>query len=116
MTRAGVALLVTLLLLVGDAAAQTARDAATKPDYRGTGVVMAVLPPPSQLHATRPIIVIEHEAIAGLMDERMSMPFIVASTALLQGLSPGDRVAFGLKDTPGALLVIFIDRLPPIRR
>jgi Cu/Ag efflux protein CusF len=115
MTRAGLVLVATLLL-VGSAAAQAAREAATKPDYRGTGVVMAVLPPPSHLHATRPVIVIEHEPIAGLMDERMSMPFIAASTALFQGLGPGDRIAFGLKDTPGALLVISVDRLPTARR
>ena len=110
MTRAGLVLVATLLLAAG-AHAQPAPDAATRPDYRGTGVVMAVLPPPSDLHATRPVIVIEHEPIVGLMDERMSMPFIAASTALLQGLHPGDRIAFGLKDTPGALLVISIDRL-----
>src|SRR5436190_11375216 len=115
MKRAGVVLIATLLL-VAHAAAEPARDAATRPDYRGTGVVMAILPPPSSLHATRPVIVIEHEPIAGLMDERMSMPFIAASTALFQGLSPGDRIAFGLKDTPGALLVILIERLPPASR
>ena len=102
---------VAMLLFVAGAAAQPAHDDAPRPDYRGTGVVMAILPPPSDLHATRPVIVIEHEPIAGLMDERMSMPFIAASTALFQGLSPGDRIAFGLKDTPGALLVISVERL-----
>src|SRR5204863_4071894 len=112
MQRAALALL-TVVLLAGGAAAQAPRDTATPADYRGTGVVVAVLPPPSDLHATRPVIVIEHDPIAGLMDERMSMPFIAASTALFQGLRPGDRIAFGLKDTPGALLVILIERLPP---
>ena len=92
-------------------AAQTGRDAATRADYRGTGVVLAILPPPSDLHASRPVIVIEHEPIAGLMDERMSMPFIAASTALFEGLRPGDRIAFGLQDTPGALLVVTVERL-----
>ncbi len=81
-------------------------------DYRGTGTVLAVLPPPSDLHATRPVIVIEHEPIAGLMAERMAMPFIAASTTLFEGLHPGDRIAFGLQDTPGALLVVTIERLP----
>jgi Cu/Ag efflux protein CusF len=114
MTRSGSALVATLLLVVS-AAAQP-RDAATGSDYRGTGVVMAILPPPSHLHATRPVIVIEHDPIAGLMDERMSMPFIAASTALFQGLAPGDRIAFGLKDTPGALLVVVVDRLPSPKR
>ena len=110
MTRAGLALVATLLL-VASAGAQPPRDPATRPDYRGTGVVMAILPPPSDLHATRPVIVIEHEPIAGLMDERMSMPFIAASTTLFKGLAPGDRIAFGLKDTPGALLVIIVERM-----
>jgi len=114
MRRAGLALVATLLLVVS--AAAQGRDAGTRADYRGTGVVLAILPPPSDLHASRPVIVIEHEPIAGLMDERMSMPFIAASTTLFQGLTPGDRIAFGLKDTPGALLVIFVDRLPPARR
>jgi hypothetical protein len=82
-----------------------------KPDYRGTGVVLAILPPPSNLHATRPVIVIDHEPIEGLMAEKMSMPFIAASTAIFQGLTPGDRIAFGLKDTPDALLVIAVERL-----
>jgi Cu/Ag efflux protein CusF len=72
---------------------------------------MAILPAPSHLHATRPVIVIEHEPIAGLMDEKMSMPFIAASTALFKGLAPGDRIAFGLKDTPGVLLVVTVERM-----
>jgi Cu/Ag efflux protein CusF len=110
MTRAYLALLAALVLVAG-AAAQPARDAATRPDYRGTGVVLAILPPPSSLHATRPVIVIEHEPIAGLMNEAMSMPFIAASTAVFQGLRTGDRIAFGLKDTPDALLVITVERL-----
>ena len=49
------------------------------------------------------------------MAEKMSMPFIAASTGLFQGLSPGDRIAFGLKDTPDALLVIVVERLPKKR-
>ena len=97
------------------AAAQPARAPAVKPDYRGTGVVLAILPPPSDLHASRPVIVIDHEPIAGLMDEKMSMPFIAASSALLAGLRPGDRVAFGLEDTADALLVVVVDRLAPPR-
>jgi Cu/Ag efflux protein CusF len=100
------AIALALLLAATTVVAQPA-----KPDYRGTGVVLAILPPPSSLHATRAVIVIEHEPIAGLMDEKMSMPFIAASTGLFRGLSPGDRIAFGLKDTPGALLVISIERL-----
>lgn len=110
MRRACLLALTTLLLVAGAAAGQSVRSG-VKPDYRGRGVVLAMLPPPSDLHATRPVIVIEHEPIAGLMDEKMSMPFIAASTALFQGLHKGDRIAFGLKDTPDALLVVAIERL-----
>jgi hypothetical protein len=111
MTRAGSLTLALMLFAAGGVAAQPA----PKPDYRGTGVVLAILPPPSSLHATRPVIVIDHEAIQGLMDEKMSMPFIAASTALFKGVTPGDRIAFGLKETPDALLVIVVERLPTPR-
>jgi hypothetical protein len=111
MRRACFVALATLLFAVGVAAGQSVRGSGVKPDYRGKGVVLAMLPPPSDLHATRPVIVIEHEPIAGLMDEKMSMPFIAASTALFQGLRKGDRITFGLKDTPDALLVVAIERL-----
>ncbi len=104
-------MLLALLLLASGATAQPIGSPAAKPDYRGTGVVLAVLPPPSSLHATRPVIVIDHAPIAGLMDEAMSMPFIAASATLFQGLRAGDRIAFGLKDTPDALLVITVERL-----
>ena len=110
MRRTCSVILATLLFAVGIAAGQSVRSE-VKPDYRGRGVILAMLPPPSDLHATRPVIVIEHEPIAGLMDEKMSMPFIAASTALFQGLHKGDRIAFGLKDTPDALLVVAIERL-----
>ena len=104
-------ILAMCLFAAGIAAGQPIRGSGVKPDYRGRGVVLAMLPPPSDLHATRPVIVIEHEPIAGLMDEKMSMPFIAASTTLFQGLRKGDRIAFGLKDTPDALLVVAIERL-----
>src|SRR6266849_1214160 len=80
--RACFIVLATLLFAVWVAAGQSVRGSGVKPDYRGKGVVLAMLPPPSDLHATRPVIVIEHEPIAGLMDDKMSMPFIAASTAL----------------------------------
>jgi len=111
MRCAWVLALTTLLLLAGAATSQSVRGSDVKPDYRGRGVVLAILPPPSDLHATRPVIVIEHEPIAGLMDEKMSMPFMAASAALFQGLRKGDRIAFGLKNTPDALLVVAIERL-----
>lgn len=104
-------ILLLVTALVAPAASQPPRSVAS--DWRGTGVVLAVLPPPSDLHATRPVIVIRHEAIPGLMAETMTMPFLAASTALFEGLRPGDRIAFGLKEVPDALLVISIERLPP---
>ena len=87
------------------------RVATPTPDYLGTGVVVSLLPPPSTLHATRPVIIIHHDPIPGLMDEAMSMPFIADSTKLFDGLRPGDRIAFELKGTPEALLVVSIERL-----
>jgi Cu/Ag efflux protein CusF len=101
---------VLLLSLVAPVAGQPA--AAPRPDWRGTGVVLALLPAPSDLHATRPVIVIHHDPIPGLMEEAMAMPFIAASPALFDSLRAGDRIAFGLRETPDALLVVAIDRLP----
>ena len=89
------------------------RVATPHPDYLGTGVVVALLPPPSTLHATRPVIIIRHDPIPGLMDESMSMPFVAASASLLEGVHPGDRIAFGLKGAPGALLVVSVEHLEP---
>jgi Cu/Ag efflux protein CusF len=83
---------------------------AAKPDYQGTGSVVALLPPPSALHQTRPVIIIHHDVVPGLMEESMSMPFVAASTKLFEGLRPGDRITFGMKLTPEALLVISIER------
>jgi Cu/Ag efflux protein CusF len=101
-----------LITLVCAAAVAVPTQAADeKPDWRGTGVVLKLLPPPSDLHATRPVIIIRHDPIDGLMPEAMSMPFLAASTRLFEGLRPGDRIAFGLKETPDALLVISIERL-----
>jgi Cu/Ag efflux protein CusF len=83
-----------------------AQESTSRPDYQGTGVIVGLHPPPSSLHPSRPVVVLFHEPIVGLMDERMEMPFIAASTDLFTGLKPGDHVDFGLKVTPDALLVI----------
>jgi Cu/Ag efflux protein CusF len=95
---------------------QAASGATSKPDYQGTGVIVGLHPPPSSLHPTRPVIVLYHDPIVGLMDEKMSMPFIAASTALFSGFKAGDRVEFGLKSTEEALLVISLRRLDGGRR
>ena len=105
--------LVLLALAAGPAAGQTPPP--EKPDWRGNGVVLKMLPPPSELHATRPVIVLRHDPIPGLMEEAMTMPFLVASTALFRGVRAGERVTFGLKEVPDALLVISIEKAPPRR-
>jgi Cu/Ag efflux protein CusF len=92
---------------------ETPSTSTSTPDYQGTGVIVGLHPPPSSLHPTRPVVVLRHDPIVGLMDESMEMPFIAASTALFAGLKPGDHVEFGLKTTPDALLVIFLRRAPP---
>ncbi|MBI3636840.1 MAG: copper-binding protein [Candidatus Rokubacteria bacterium] len=99
------AAVMVLLVAAAPAAAQ-----APKVDYRGNGVIVAIMPPPSSLHATRPVIVLEHDPLPPLMPEHMIMPFIAASTELFRGFAVGDRVAFGLQDTPGALLVVTLER------
>jgi hypothetical protein len=91
--------LATLLLVAG---------ASSKPDYQGTAVIVGLYPPPSSLHATRPVVVLHHDPVVGLMDEKMEMPFIAASAEVFKGLKPGDRVEFGLKVTEDALLVIYL--------
>jgi Cu/Ag efflux protein CusF len=106
LTRWGVAGLVVWLVLLASAAGAT-----SKPDYQGTGVIVGLHPAPSSHHETRPVVVLHHDPIAGLMDETMSMPFIAASAALFKGLKAGDRVRFDLKVTPDALLVISIQRM-----
>lgn len=98
-----------LVLVTGAVAPASAQPPA---EYRGTGVVVALMPAPSSLHPTRPVIVLQHQPIPGLMDEEMSMPFIASSPDLLRDLKPGDPVTFVLRDTPGALLVISLRRLP----
>src|SRR5215216_6333587 len=95
---------------------QGAAGSTSTPDYQGTGVIVTLHSPPSTLHPTRPVIVIHHDPVVGLMDESMSMPFIAASTALFKGFAPGDRIAFGLKVTPDALLVISLRHVIDVRR
>jgi Cu/Ag efflux protein CusF len=114
LTRASIVLVTAWLVTAASAVAggPGAPGSTSKPDYQGTGTIVGLHPPPSALHATRPVVVLDHEPIVGLMDEKMEMPFIAASTALFKGLKAGDRVAFGLKVTPDALLVISLRPLP----
>ena len=117
--RRTLALLLTVLA-AGPAGAQPARPEPAKstsatPDWQGTGVILKMLAPPSDLHATRPVIVLQHDPIPGLMEEAMTMPFIAASTALFRQHYTGERVTFGLKEVPDALLVISIQKAAPAR-
>ena len=105
----------TFVLLVGLVASHTlpSLGADPAPELHGTGVVVALLPPPSNLHATRPVIVIHHDPLPPLMPEAMDMPFLAASTALFANLRAGDRIVFTLRETPDALLVVAIERARP---
>jgi len=118
LTRASIVLVVAWSMVAAPAVAggQGTLGSTSKPDYQGTGVIVGLHPPPSSLHPTRPVVVLKHEPIVGLMDEKMEMPFIAASTDLFKGLKSGDRVEFGLKSTPDALLVISLHPLPAGRR
>jgi Cu/Ag efflux protein CusF len=116
--RASIAVVAAALLIATPdvAGAESGLASTSKPDYQGTGVIVGLHPPPSSLHATRPVVVLQHDPIAGLMDEKMEMPFIAASTELFKGLKPGARVEFGLKSTADALLVISLRPLSTSRR
>jgi Cu/Ag efflux protein CusF len=105
---------VLALILVG--LAHAGAGAQDPERYHAIGVVQALLSPPSSLHASRPVIVIQHEPIAGLMNEAMSMPFLAASADLFRALHVGDRIAFTLQVTPDALLVVEVERVGAARR
>jgi Cu/Ag efflux protein CusF len=105
----------TVLMMACAVVAHAASSSTSTPDYQGTGVIVAMHAPPSSLHPTRPVVVLHHEPIVGLMDEKMEMPFIAASADLFRGLKPGDRVEFGLKSTDDALLVIYLRPASSVR-
>lgn len=69
--------------------------------FEGKGTVVAVVPESRE-------IVLDHEAIEGLMDA-MTMGYPVASEALLKGLNPGDAVKF--KIDPAGPKIVAIERL-----
>jgi len=79
--------------------------------YKGVGVVEQIIRAPWEFDRERDGVVIRHEAIKDLMDEAMTHPFVVKARRLLRGLRPGDRIRFTLKDTPGALLVIYVKKI-----
>ena len=58
------------------------------------------------------LVLVKHEPIPGLMDESMSMAFFVQSPKMLEGVKSGDRFRITLKETPGKLLIVKMERAP----
>ena len=54
------------------------------------------------------MILVRHEAVAGLMDDMESMLFFTDSREMIDraGLVPGDRVWFTVRKTPDKLLIV----------
>jgi hypothetical protein len=74
--------------------------------YRTTGVF--------ETRLGETMILVRHEAIPGLMDRMESMALIVESPALIDraALRRGERVRLTIRETPQALLVVEIQKLP----
>lgn len=71
-------------------------------EYEGRGVVESIDGP--RLHA-----VIRHEAIPGFM-VAMTMRFGVESSTVLDGIAPGETVAFALRARGGELTLLRVTR------
>jgi Cu/Ag efflux protein CusF len=70
--------------------------------YPGVGVV-------KRLDPKRPSIEIDHEDIKDLMPA-MTMEFYVKDKSLLEGLQPGDRIAFTIENGVGGVKITEIKR------
>jgi len=59
------------------------------------------------------MILVKHDAVAGLMEEMSAMAFLVESKELLDraALHPGDRVRFTVRQLPDKLLVVEIRKI-----
>ncbi|MEN3335458.1 MAG: hypothetical protein V7641_4823 [Blastocatellia bacterium] len=79
---------------------QKAQPANAAKIYHGVGVVESV-------GGQRTTVQINHEDIQDLMPA-MSMPFEVQSPALLDEITPGDRISFTIRETPHGLVIIEI--------
>lgn len=73
--------------------------------WTADGIVRLVQPGPG-------VVWLTHGDIPGLMPG-MTMPFEAASARLLDGLAPGDRVRFTLRQSAGRLLVVAIEKEGP---
>ena len=60
------------------------------------------------------MFLVSHDAVPGLMDEMGNMAFLAESQALLDAaaLRSGDRVRLTVREDPGALLVVGIQKVP----
>lgn len=60
------------------------------------------------------MMLVRHDAIPGLMDEMASMALLTESKEVLDraALRPGERVRLTIRQTPDALLVVEIQKLP----
>jgi len=63
--------------------------------------------------ASADMILVRHEAVAGLMSDMESMLFFAESKELLDraALSPGDHVRFTVRKTPDRLLIVEIQKV-----
>jgi hypothetical protein len=59
------------------------------------------------------MILVRHEAVAGLMSDMESMLFFAETKELLDraALSPGDHVRFTVRKTPDRLLIVDIQKV-----
>jgi Cu/Ag efflux protein CusF len=87
------------------AAARATAGADGEREYRGQGVVRAVLPEID-------VVVITHDEIAGYMPA-MTMGFRTASAKIHRGIRTGDAVRFVLRGTPPNLVITAIENTAP---
>lgn len=74
-------------------------------EYRGEGVVRAILPDLN-------LLVITHGEIPGYMPP-MTMGFRTVSPKIQEGVQIGDAVRFTLRGTPPSLAITALDKAPP---
>ena len=86
------------------AEARAAQALGVERDFRGEGVVRAVLPDIG-------VVVITHGDIPGFMPP-MTMGFRTASAGLLDAVTVGDSVRFVLRGVPPNLTVVGIEKQP----
>jgi Cu(I)/Ag(I) efflux system protein CusF len=90
--------LVLALAAAAPAFAQPSGEpAATPPTGRsaqGTGVV-------TEIDAREAVVTLKHEPIPALGWPTMTMPFHLASPAMLKGLKVGQKIAFDTREAPG---------------